>query len=663
MLNKSCDHCRNRKVRCLVPPTPPGRPVVCSHCLKRNETCHFSIFQRKLRSNRTSLRPSTSSPDTPRPSNRHEQFPDCFIDRLLQDPSAEAALYDEFSVLKVHDQRVPSSGLAFFSDHKVDGLVQKIGNSRLRELVNAMDIALRSRLLTRADNELARLRFGKGHPRTQITAHEAAVFIHEYFAKVHPVFPFLDREDFEQKAFDVNLSTLLDSCSQYSALYHAVLALGCQHHGGGSFELGRGRAWELFLVSMSYVADIQCLGDSLTMLQALTAMSIFAMNACYLQVDHTLLSEVTRMALRLRYHKSTIDGSQAACRRTFWVIYHMEKHDSFQARSASVIADYDIGCPIPSVPESTFGEYNWFLSSIRFSRILSFAYESLFSLTASTRPAGSQLIVIDHVRNILEQWRESIPVEFRPQQPLHRPHLVDPKTKQVALSTQYYYYHLVIALERLTLHLGGENGTKRQESKRKLLGAARTVIELTRFIDVEPYTPIFILGIMPLSALFILFDFVIHNPFHSDTRSNLTLLDVASGHFSLLEHVSAGLLPGNHLSEFAHIARQYVQELPVPPNEPSRQLDLEQEASSQGGRAEETAAENGGDTVPSQRGCGNDGLDDIYMGDMDASVVSEPLDYPIPYNFAGSTDIQAMAGVDFRTLFSSSFLDLGHLGE
>jgi len=220
------------------------------------------------------------------------------------------------------------------------------------------------------------------------------------------------------------------------------------------------------------------------------------------------------MALRLRYHKSTIDGSQAACRRTFWVIYHMEKHDSFQSRSASVwyllcestpwpqtdsstqvIADYDIGCPIPSVPESTFGEYNWFLSSIRFSRILSFAYESLFSLTASTRAAGSQLIVIDHVRNILEQWRESIPVEFRPQQPLHRPHLVDPKTKQVALSTQYYYYHLVIALERLTLHLGGENGTKRQESKRKLLGAARTVIELTRFIDVEPYTPI--LYVMP----------------------------------------------------------------------------------------------------------------------------------------------------------------------
>lgn len=74
-----------------------------------------------------------------------------------------------------------------------------------------------------------------------------------------------------------------------------------------------------------------------------------------------------------------------------------------------------------------------------------------------------------------------------------------------------------------------------------------------------------ILGIMPLSALFVLFDFVVQNPHHADIRANLTFMDIASGHFSQLEHVSAGSLPGNHLSEFAHIARRYVQESPAPP--------------------------------------------------------------------------------------------------
>lgn len=73
-----------------------------------------------------------------------------------------------------------------------------------------------------------------------------------------------------------------------------------------------------------------------------------------------------------------------------------------------------------------------------------------------------------------------------------------------------------------------------------------------------------ILAITSLSSLFILFDFIVQDPHHTDTRSCLTLLDIASGHFSQPEHVSRGSLPGNNLSEFAHIARRYVQELPAP---------------------------------------------------------------------------------------------------
>jgi hypothetical protein len=39
------------------------------------------------------------------------------------------------------------------------------------------------------------------------------------------------------------------------------------------------------------------------------------------------------------------------------------------------------------------------------------------------------------------------------------------------------------------------------------------------------------------------------------------LLDIVSGHFSLLEHVSRGALPGNYLSRFGNMARQYVEKL------------------------------------------------------------------------------------------------------
>lgn len=69
-----------------------------------------------------------------------------------------------------------------------------------------------------------------------------------------------------------------------------------------------------------------------------------------------------------------------------------------------------------------------------------------------------------------------------------------------------------------------------------------------------------ILSIMPLVAMFILFDFVVHNPSHVETRNNLSLLEVAAGHFSLQEYKSKGVMPSSLVGEFAHIARQYVRD-------------------------------------------------------------------------------------------------------
>lgn len=155
-----------------------------------------------------------------------------------------------------------------------------------------------------------------------------------------------------------------------------------------------------------------------------------------------------------------------------------------------IIGDYDIGCPIPQVGTPTTGDYNWFLSSIRLARILSVAYESLFSVSASTRPAASQVAALHDARTLLEKWRVLVPVEFRPLEQLNSAHLVHPKTKLIALSTQYYYYHLVIAIERLNIRLGSDQGSTPEDCHSRLVHAAKTIIELTRFIDVEPYTPI-----------------------------------------------------------------------------------------------------------------------------------------------------------------------------
>lgn len=63
---------------------------------------------------------------------------------------------------------------------------------------------------------------------------------------------------------------------------------------------------------------------------------------------------------------------------------------------------------------------------------------------------------------------------------------------------------------------------------------------------------------MPISALFVIFDFVIHNPAHSETERNLALLDQVAGYLTLLDIASGGALPCSIMSQFAGIAKQYV---------------------------------------------------------------------------------------------------------
>ncbi|KAE8418970.1 major facilitator superfamily domain-containing protein [Aspergillus pseudocaelatus] len=383
-----------------------------------------------------------------------------------------------------------------------------------------------------------------------------------YFTRIHPMYPFLDRQSFEETAFSATLAQTLETTPAFSALYHAVLALGCQYHDGGSFDPGKGKAWKFFQMSLGLMADILVPQESLLSLQALTAMSIFAMNTCCLQIDEILIMEAARMAHALRYHRAICSREQQVwCLRTFWVIYGMEKQLAFQNRENSLIADYNVGCPIPETPEANFGSYNWFLSSIRFARITSQAYELLFSISATQSSTETYYTTIDYVQERLEKWRLTVPEPFRPGESCPQQTFNDPVSKMVALQTHYSYYSMVIALARLTLQIGSDDGARQDDSRRSLMASARRIIELTQYIDKAPHTPLFILAIMPLVALFLLFDFVVHNPTHSETKTNLAMLDIVSGHFAFVEHASNGSLPCSLVSEFAHIARQHVKDV------------------------------------------------------------------------------------------------------
>ncbi|KAH9209023.1 fungal-specific transcription factor, partial [Leptodontidium sp. 2 PMI_412] len=458
---------------------------------------------------------------------------------------------------------VESSGLAFFSEQRIASITERPGHNRLQENIKSLAAAIHSRMNRNINPADFVANFNGTSSPVHVPDDHAKLYINAYFNQVHPVYPFLDRAHFESQALAPGRDQLLKTSTAFSALYHTVLALGCQYQEGGTFDPGKGTAWRLYQISLGLLTDILVPREALANMQAIISMAIFAHNSSCLQIGNKLIAEAARIAQLLDFNKATcLEENEATCYRTFWVVYILEKTMCFACSKASILSDFDIGCPIPDAPEAVFQGFDWFFTMARFSRLISRAYEVLFSISATLNPADVIYANIDIISNELERRRMSIPETFRPREFFQIKHFPDDVSMAVAVRIRFHYESIVIALSRITLHLEGETfTTRRSASKNRLIHAARTVIELTRYIDTEAHAPICVVGSMPLFALFILFDFVVHNPTHPETRNNLSLLGIVAGYFCRLEYASRGSLPSSLLSNFAGIARQYVDDL------------------------------------------------------------------------------------------------------
>lgn len=77
----------------------------------------------------------------------------------------------------------------------------------------------------------------------------------------------MDRQSFEAKVCNPQLPQLLSTSAPFSALYHTVLALGCQYQEGGTFDPGQGKAWKLFQISLGLFPDVLVPRESLINVQ------------------------------------------------------------------------------------------------------------------------------------------------------------------------------------------------------------------------------------------------------------------------------------------------------------------------------------------------------------------------------------------------------------
>jgi hypothetical protein len=173
---------------------------------------------------------------------------------------------------------------------------------------------MNKRLHRKANKLYPQVSFGLPLNPVRLLPEKRTEHIRCYFDHVHPLFPFLMREEFEQQVLDHEINDTLEQNTPFFTLYNAVLAIGSQVNGHGSFEPGVGISWQLFQASLSRLGELT--GSKPCLLSVQVGTSRFARPYHKVSVTDTSTGSIgygewlsnTSTALRLIQSKTSLSS-------------------------------------------------------------------------------------------------------------------------------------------------------------------------------------------------------------------------------------------------------------------------------------------------------------------------------------------------------------------
>lgn len=407
-------------------------------------------------------------------------------------------------------------------------------------------------------------------------------YVEAYFSTVQTIFPVLDQEKFEAQL--AILGTDPDGeLHSWKALLNAVLASGCRaalsEETAEAFKESGRESWGYFQIALSYETDIIHGATDLMAVQALAVMTVFAQGLSSPQrLEYTLSSIACRLAQSIGLNNHPQPGwnlSESEIRernRVFWVIYCLDKTIALRCGRPSMIQDDEISCCFPRdvqiarSPGTSLDlaeksqTFDFLLCFTRLSRICGIISHRLYSATALCSSSSQLLSILDQLLQDLESWRRMTPTEIQPGKLFTwRQNTRGLSRMQLAVLHSSYNYVLCAVCRRFTpLFIHDEESAQHfipSEIHTQHIEAARSMVLLTKHLDVESFTPGWLVFYYPLTALTTIFLHVVSNPFNESTQSDIALMEVIVGFFGRLEYVTSGEAAFTKTTEFVRQAR------------------------------------------------------------------------------------------------------------
>ncbi|KIY02599.1 uncharacterized protein Z520_01064 [Fonsecaea multimorphosa CBS 102226] len=448
------------------------------------------------------------------------------------------------------------------------------------------------------------------------TKEAAEQLVNNYFRTFNSVFPLFDQKSFRALLHQQYSTDPPAKRSWFGAL-NVVLSIGCitatesiwssiRDSDPSYFSNVSEVSWKLLQNSSSVLVDVLFHTNDLMGVQTVIGMAFIMQAIMNAEAAFALLGIAARLGFALGLHRwlpgfglSRAELEQR--QRVFWILYILEKDMSSRIGRPSAIDDDDIGFGFPaeqsqedcgikmSAAASGGAKFYPLYHMCVLARIESKIYKELYAYAARVKTTSERLESISRLDAELQEWKESLPIEIRPEHPIQ----CDPEGRFPIVLLHFGYYHCLRAVHRVNAHhelwssetdeyddsgsyptshgsnapsSDGVLNVRVHSSYALCLAAARSILHLSvtylqnlsdprnTLICTSPY--------FPFSAFLTLFSFMLHSPLDPKVTADQALMEATlgciNGMLHTLDRATMSFMAGV-AGDLLTIAKQYVE--------------------------------------------------------------------------------------------------------
>jgi hypothetical protein len=232
----------------------------------------------------------------------------------------------------------------------------------------------------------------------------------------------------------------------------------------------------------------------------------------------------------------------------WWAIYCQEKQIALRSGRPSSIDDDDISTPIPtSAPPGSIIDVEIFTLTIRHAQICSQILSRITSVRASKQSCAQAIDIVHDIHTKLQNLLESIPPDLnfgnrKAQDCAIPPQRMSGCYLQLAIHTSLMAIYVIFFYPWISFRFGNESEPVFQNlavsSSNTIANSARRIILMLRFLKTDITTPAWLAFFYPTYAYINLFIYVLKYPHLPTVMGDLALLDICTGHFGQIDHIT-----------------------------------------------------------------------------------------------------------------------------